>query len=114
MLILLLHYGILFLRMQQSKGGQRITKRARRARCGRPTAATTEENIAHVHRVVMDDSRLFNCESVGISRGQVENILHIELGIWKISVRRAPRLLTPHQNLTWPRGYKTFFNAQLS
>ena len=27
-------------------------------RCGRTTTVTTEENIAHVHRVVMDDRRL--------------------------------------------------------
>ena len=27
-------------------------------RCGRPTTAKTEENITHVHRVVMDDRRL--------------------------------------------------------
>ena len=28
-------------------------------RCGRPTAATTEGNIAHVHRLVRDDRLLF-------------------------------------------------------
>ena len=40
-------------------------------RRGQPTTATTEENIDHVHKVVMDDRRLTVnqiAHSVGISR----------------------------------------------
>ena len=72
-------------------------------RCGRPTTATTEENIAHVHRVVMDDSRsAVNqiANTFGISRERVENVLHNELGMLKVSARWVPGLLTPDQKLT--------------
>ena len=48
--------------------------------CGRHTIATTEENIAHVHRVVLEDDRRLTvnqtANAVGISREPVENILH--------------------------------------
>ena len=51
-------------------------------RSGRPTAATAEEeNIAHVHRIVMDDRRLTVnqiAHTVSISRERVVNILHNE------------------------------------
>ena len=72
-------------------------------RCGRPLTATTEENISHVHRIVMGDRRVTVNEiatSVGISRERVENILHNELGMSKVSARWVPRLLTPDQKLT--------------
>ena len=64
MVIWLLHKVVPRLRMQQSKGGQRIERSARRASktmrgiYGRPTTATTEKHIAHAHRVVMDERRL--------------------------------------------------------
>lgn len=46
--------------MLKSKGGQRIFKKGKKSlkdhdRYGRPTTATTEENIAYVHRVVRGD-----------------------------------------------------------
>ena len=72
-------------------------------RCGRPLTATTEENISHVHRIVMGDRRVTVNQiatSVGISRERVENILHNELGMSKVSARWVPRLLTPDQKLT--------------
>ena len=57
-------------------------------RCGRPTTATTEENIAHVHRVVMDDRRLtvnqIAANTIAISRERVENIQHNKLEMSKI------------------------------
>lgn len=72
-------------------------------RCGRPTTATTEVTISRLHRAVMDDRRLTVnqlADTVGISRERVENILHSELGMSKVSARWVPRLLTPDQKLT--------------
>ena len=72
-------------------------------RCGRPTTATAEENIAHVHRVVIDDRRLVVSRigyTAGISRERVENILHNELRVWKVFAVWVPRLLTSDQKLT--------------
>ncbi|XP_030588657.1 histone-lysine N-methyltransferase SETMAR-like [Archocentrus centrarchus] len=72
-------------------------------RSGRPVTATTRENIDRVHHMVMDDSRLTVnqiANAVGISRERVENILHNELGMSKISARWVPRLLTPDQKRT--------------
>uniref|UniRef100_A0A3Q0T381 Mos1 transposase HTH domain-containing protein n=1 Tax=Amphilophus citrinellus TaxID=61819 RepID=A0A3Q0T381_AMPCI len=72
-------------------------------RSGRPVTATTRENIDRVHHMVMDDSRLTVnqiANAVGISRERVENILHNELGMSKISARWVPRLLTPDQKHT--------------
>ena len=72
-------------------------------RPGRPTTATTQENIDQVHRLVMDDRRLTISQiasGVGISRERVEHILHNELGMSKVSARWVPRLLTPDQKLT--------------
>ena len=69
-------------------------------KCGRPSTATTDENIAHVHRVVMDDRCLTVnqiANTVDISR---EKILHNELGMSKVSSRWVPRLSTPDQRLT--------------
>ena len=59
-------------------------------RCGRPTTTTTEENIAHVHRVVLDDRHLTVnqiANTVCISHERLENILHNELGMLKVSAR---------------------------
>ena len=52
-------------------------------RSGRPSSATTQENIDLVHQMVIDDRRLTVneiAEAVAISRERVENILHKELG----------------------------------
>ena len=50
-----------------------------------------------VHRVVIDDIRLY-VNSVGISRERVENILqHNELRTSKTSARWLPRLFTPEK-----------------
>ena len=72
-------------------------------RPGRPVTATTQENVDHVHHMVMDDRRITVnqvASSVGISRERVENILHNELGMSKVSARWVPRLLTPDQKHT--------------
>ena len=72
-------------------------------RSGRPTTATTEENIERVHKMVMGDRRLTVTQissAIGISRERVEFILHSELGMSKVSARWVPRLLTPDQKRT--------------
>ena len=66
-------------------------------RCERPTTAKSEKNIAHVHRVMIDDRRLTVnqiANTVGITRERVKNILHYELGMSKVSARWVPWLLT--------------------
>lgn len=72
-------------------------------RSGRPASASTQENIDRVHHMVMDDRRLTVnqiADAVAISRERVENILHKELGMSKVSARWVPRLLTPDQKHT--------------
>ncbi|CAI9733412.1 Hypothetical predicted protein [Octopus vulgaris] len=73
------------------------------SRSGRPATATTEENIDRVHHMVMDDRQLtINqiANAIRISRERVENILHKELGMLKVSARWVPRLLTSDQKDT--------------
>ena len=55
-----------------------------------PSTATTQENIDHIHQMVMNDRRLTirhlaNVNSISCKR--VENILHNKLGISKVSAR---------------------------
>ena len=72
-------------------------------RSGRPSTATTQENIDHIHQMVINDIRLtisHLANVISISRERVENILHNELGMSKVSARWVPRLLTPDQKLT--------------
>ena len=72
-------------------------------RSGRPSTATTQENIDRIHQMVMNDRRLtitHMANVISISSERVENILHNELGMSKVSARWVPRLLTPDQKLT--------------
>ena len=72
-------------------------------RSGRPSTATTQENIDRIHQMVMSDRRLtisHLANVISISRERVENILNNELGMSKVSARWVPRLLTPDQKLT--------------
>ena len=72
-------------------------------RSGRPSTATTQENIDRIHQMVMNDRQLIIshlANVISISRERVENILHNELGMSKVSARWVPRLLTPDQKLT--------------
>ena len=71
-------------------------------RCGRPTKATTEENIGHVHRFVMGGRCLIVdqiANTVGTSHEREENILHNELGMSKVSSGWVPLLLSSDQQL---------------
>ena len=72
-------------------------------RSGRSASATNQENIDYVHHMVMDDRRLTVnqiADAVAISREPVENILHQELDMSKVSARWMPHLLTPAQKHT--------------
>ena len=72
-------------------------------RSERPSTATTQEHIDRIHQMVMKDRRLtisHLANVISISRERVENILHNELGMSKVSARWVPRLLTPDQKLT--------------
>ena len=62
-------------------------------RLGRPSTATTQENIDRIHQMVMNDRRLtisHLANVVRISRERVENILHNELGMSKVLARWVP------------------------
>ena len=67
-------------------------------RSGRPSTATTQESIDHIHQMVMNDRRLtisHLANVISISRERVENILHNKLGMSKDLGQWMPRLLTP-------------------
>ena len=69
-------------------------------RSGRPKDATIDENVEIVHNLVMCDSRrdLRSIASeVGISFGAVQTILTDVLGMFKVSARWVPRILTDDQ-----------------
>ncbi|XP_076065286.1 protein GVQW3-like [Oratosquilla oratoria] len=72
-------------------------------RGGRPATATTQENNDRIHHIVMDERRLTvnqMANTVSISRERIENILHKELEMSKVSARWVPRLLTSDQKYT--------------
>lgn len=67
-------------------------------RPGAPQTATTADNVAKIHDLVLADRRLKVreiAETVGISKDRVGHILHEILGMRKLSARWVPRLLTP-------------------
>lgn len=70
------------------------------AHTGRPVEVTTPENCTAVERLVMTDRRLKVqeiAETLGISCGSVETILHEKLGMSKVCARWVPRMLTSVQ-----------------
>ena len=72
-------------------------------RSGRPSTATTQENIDRIHQMIMNDRRLtisHLANVISISRERVENILRNELDMSKVSARLVPRLLISDQKLT--------------
>lgn len=71
-------------------------------RCGRPITAVSDTNIAAVEKLVMDDRRITIREiaiTIDIGLRQVHEILHIHLGLSKVSARWVPRLLGPEHKL---------------
>ena len=70
---------------------------------GRPASRTSQEKIDRVHYMVMHDRRLTVnqiADAVAIFCERVENVLHEELGMSKVSTRWVPCLLTPAQKHT--------------
>ena len=64
-------------------------------RSGRPKTATTGENIAKVHQMVLDDRRIKVreiAEVMNMSKERVCHILNQHLGMRKLSARWVPRL----------------------
>ena len=86
-------------------------------RSGRLASATTKENINRIHHMAMDDRRLTVnqiADAVAISRERVDNVLHQELGMSKVSARWVPRLLTPaqkHNRLIMSEANLTLFET---
>ena len=85
-------------------------------RSGRPSCATTEEQIAVVRALVEDDARVTVAQLVqetNLSSGSVSTILHDKLGLRKISARWIPHLLSPEQKdarVKWCRQMLRRFN----
>ena len=69
-------------------------------RSGRPKTATTDENVAMVHQMVLDDRRIKVKEIAEVMNMPKERVCHIlnqHSGMRKLSVRWVPRLLTVNQ-----------------
>lgn len=69
-------------------------------RAGRPSTSTTDDKVAQVEQLVLQNRRITMSEIVlelGISYGSVSSILHDVLNMSKVSARWVPRLLTPFQ-----------------
>lgn len=69
-------------------------------RGGRPSTSTTDDKVAQVEQLVLQNRRITMSElvvEVGISSGSVSSILHDDLNMSKVSARWVPRLLTPFQ-----------------
>ena len=87
--------------MQEFKHGRHSVEDELRS--GRPSSATTTENIGLVLDMIMEDRRLSTrqiADRLGIPQERADNILKNELGLSKVSARWVPRLLTPEQNRT--------------
>lgn len=69
-------------------------------RSGRPKTVTTDDNIAKVLQMVLDDRRIKVreiAEAMKMSRKRVYHILNQDLGMRRLSARWLPRLLTSDQ-----------------
>jgi len=69
-------------------------------RSGRPATSRTEENIAKVHQIVCENSRLTVrsiAEQVNIDRERVRKILGEDLNMRKVCAKMVPKELTEEQ-----------------
>lgn len=69
-------------------------------RSGRPKTSTSDDNIAKVHEMVLDDRRIKVREIAEVMKMSKERVCHIlkeELHMRKLSARWVPRLLTLDQ-----------------
>ncbi len=66
------------------------------ARCGRPSTSTTDENVAKVKKIVMENRRITIrevAEDVGISVGSCHAIFSEILGMKRVAAKFVPKLL---------------------
>ncbi|XP_030745483.1 protein GVQW3-like [Sitophilus oryzae] len=82
-------------------------------RSGRPKTATTDDNIAKVHQMVLDDRRIKVREIAEVMSILKERVCHIliqDLDMRKLSARWVPSLLTLDQK----RVRMNIFHAMLA
>ena len=68
-----------------------------------PRTSFTKENLALVENMVLEDRRMTLTEiasALCIGLGKVHEIIHVGIGMSKVSVRWVPRLLGPEQKRT--------------
>jgi len=66
-------------------------------RSGRPSTSKTDENVQHIDDLIRQDRRVkitFIADTVGLSVGEVHNIVHEVLGYSKVCARWVPKQLT--------------------
>nr|CAD45369.1 transposase [Bythograea thermydron] len=86
-------------------------------RVGRPSKATSEDNVDRVEAMIMENRRVKVEEislEIGISHGSVCTIIHHHLGMSKVSARWVPRNPSLHdrfQRRTISEELLTFYNA---
>ncbi|KFD68824.1 hypothetical protein M514_19065 [Trichuris suis] len=69
-------------------------------RSGRPVDAASDENIAAIETMVLQNRRISIAELTGrskLSRGIVGKILHDRLGLSKVTARWVPKTLSPFE-----------------
>lgn len=69
-------------------------------RSGRPTTATTSENIGKIHQMILYDCKIKMREitkAIGISKERAYHILYEELNMRKLAAHWVPRMLTLDQ-----------------
>ena len=99
--MMLRNYQLWRSRQRNSRGGGENLEGDPRSR--RPFAVTTQENIDRIHQMLTNNRRLtisHLANVISISRERLDNILHNELDMSKVSARWVSRLLTPNQKLT--------------
>lgn len=83
--------------VEEFKSGKNSTEDAERA--GRPVTSVTQVNTLEMEQLVVDSPRITIEElsqALGISRGSVQEIIHNELHMTKLTCRWVPKALTPH------------------
>jgi hypothetical protein len=67
---------------------------------GRPKTHRTDENVEEVQKLVRSDRRLsvrMMAEELNLDRESVRKVLTEDLGMWKISAKMVPQILSEDQ-----------------
>ncbi|XP_076049373.1 protein GVQW3-like [Oratosquilla oratoria] len=69
------------------------------SRSGRPPTSRTDENITKICKLILEDCcrTIHELVLTGVSWSSCQRLLTEELGMKRIRVKLAPRLLTDHQ-----------------